>query len=138
MRTAKPIEDRSRPTGKTTVECRNDRSTIRFPPLLVFRGWLVVLLLGLLSTPTRSETNGVRRFLVEVWQSEAGLPQNTVTGIAQTPDGYLWVATLNGLARFDGVRFKVFKPGNTPALASGRLLPLARSQRGGLWIATQE
>ena len=40
------------------------------------------------------------------WQSEEGLPGNTVVGVAQTPDGFLWVATESGLARFDGVRFQ--------------------------------
>jgi signal transduction histidine kinase/ligand-binding sensor domain-containing protein len=40
------------------------------------------------------------------WQSGDGLPDNSVSGIAQTPDGYLWVATAGGLKRFDGVRFQ--------------------------------
>ena len=43
------------------------------------------------------------------WQTEQGLPQNTVYAIAQTADGYLWFATIGGLARFDGVRFTTFK-----------------------------
>jgi ligand-binding sensor domain-containing protein/signal transduction histidine kinase len=45
------------------------------------------------------------RYDVRIWQSDEGLPQNTVRAIAQTPDGYLWVGTEVGLARFDGVRF---------------------------------
>jgi signal transduction histidine kinase/ligand-binding sensor domain-containing protein len=40
------------------------------------------------------------------WQSGDGLPDNSVSGVAQTPDGYLWVATAGGLKRFDGVRFQ--------------------------------
>ena len=44
-------------------------------------------------------------FSVQTWNSENGLPQNSVTGITQTPDGYLWVSTQNGLVRFDGVHF---------------------------------
>ena len=39
------------------------------------------------------------------WRSDDGLPENNVTGVVQTPDGYLWVATHAGLARFDGVQF---------------------------------
>ena len=50
-------------------------------------------------------------YLVDVWDTENNLPGSTVTAIAQTPDGYLWVGTYNGLARFDGVRFVTFDPG---------------------------
>jgi len=39
------------------------------------------------------------------WGSREGLPQNTINGIGQTADGYLWIATRIGLVRFDGVRF---------------------------------
>src|SRR5580692_4466314 len=55
-------------------------------------------------------------YLTDTWTSENGLPDNSVTAIAQTPDGYLWVGTYNGLSRFDGVRFVTFDPANTPAL----------------------
>jgi ligand-binding sensor domain-containing protein len=51
---------------------------------------------------------------------ENGLPQSIVKGMAQTPDGYLWIATLDGLARFDGVRFNVLNKNNTPGIASNR------------------
>jgi ligand-binding sensor domain-containing protein len=44
------------------------------------------------------------------------LPQNTVTGVVQTPDGYLWLSTFDGLARFDGVRFTIFDKGNTKGI----------------------
>ena len=50
-------------------------------------------------------------FLVQVWNTDEGLPHSSVTSIAQTPDGYLWVGTLHGgLARFDGERFVNFHP----------------------------
>src|SRR5579862_3473461 len=48
------------------------------------------------------------------WTADSGLPQNIIRGVAETPDGYLWIATLNGVARFDGVRFTVFNRSNTP------------------------
>jgi len=44
----------------------------------------------------------------KTWNTESGLPQNTVNNIVQTPDGYLWIGTFDGLARFDGARFKIF------------------------------
>ena len=56
----------------------------------------------------------------DVWTTANGLPQNTVNGVAQTPDGYLWLATFDGLARFDGVRFTIFDKGNSKGIVSQR------------------
>jgi len=103
-----------------------------------FLALIAVVFLALLAGPANAQTSGPKGYLIENWQSERGLPQNTVTGIAQTQDGYLWVSTLDGLARFDGLRFKLFKAGNTPALGSGRIRFLFTGRRGELWLATQE
>ena len=70
----------------------------------------------------------------DVWTTANGLPQNTVNGVVQTPDGYLWVGTYNGLARFDGVRFVVFADGPTPGLQSSRVTSLYEDADHGLWI----
>lgn len=72
------------------------------------------------------------------WTTDHGLPQNSVNAIIQTHDGYLWMATNNGLARFDGVRFTVFDRGNTPGIASPRLVSLYEDQRGVLWIGADD
>ena len=79
----------------------------------------------------------LRQYVHRVWQTEHGLPQNTVFAIAQTADGYLWVGTQEGLGRFDGVRFTVFDPTNTPALAGNTLVALRADRQGALWIATE-
>ncbi|HEX7579483.1 MAG TPA: two-component regulator propeller domain-containing protein, partial [Thermoanaerobaculia bacterium] len=68
------------------------------------------------------------------WQTEQGLPQSTVQALAQTRDGYLWVGTLEGLARFDGVRFTVFDGRAIPELGSGSILGLMEDAEGNLWI----
>ena len=73
-------------------------------------------------------------YLLDVWTSENGLPDSSVTAVAQTPDGYLWIGTYNGLARFDGVRFMTFDPANTPALSHARVRKLFVDSRGVLWI----
>jgi signal transduction histidine kinase/ligand-binding sensor domain-containing protein len=74
-------------------------------------------------------------YLIDVWDTERGLPHSTVTSIAQTPDGYLWVGTLHGgLARFDGARFVTFHPGNTPAFESIEVQRLLVDVTGKLWI----
>src|SRR5215471_13721595 len=95
---------------------------------------------GAASTHAAGQTEDVPDFsyLLHVWQSDAGLPQNTVTAITQTPDGYLWVGTLGGLARLDGVAFRVFTGATTPALGSGRIEALAVGRRGALRITTVE
>ncbi len=78
-------------------------------------------------------------FLVQTWGTDEGLPHSTVTSIAQTPDGYLWVGTEHGgLARFDGQRFVNFHPGNTPELRSIEVRKLLVDSRGTLWIGTVE
>ncbi len=76
-------------------------------------------------------------WFARVWQAEEGLPGNSVTGVAQTPDGFLWVSTQNGLARFDGLRFeRIPLP-----IPSGRVFPLIRclllGRDGQLWLAME-
>jgi ligand-binding sensor domain-containing protein len=76
-------------------------------------------------------------YLVETWQTERGLPDNYVNAIAQTPEGYLWVATFNGLARFNGVEFIVFDAANTPELPTSRIVGLHCDRKGRLWIFSE-
>src|SRR5262245_36237744 len=73
----------------------------------------------------------------DVWTTEQGLPQNSVNAIVQTRDGYLWLATMDGLARFDGVRFTVFNKANTAGITSNRLTALREDGDGVLWIGTE-
>jgi len=75
-------------------------------------------------------------FLVDTWNTENNLPSSTVTSVAQTPDGYLWVGTYNGLSRFDGARFVTFDPVNTPELGQARVQGLFLDANGTLWINT--
>ena len=74
------------------------------------------------------------QFRATHWSADAGLPQNIVRGIVQTPDGYLWIATLNGVARFDGVRFTTFDKGNTPGITTNRFAAIAEGANGDLWL----
>ena len=70
------------------------------------------------------------------WREQDGLPQNTVLAITTTRDGYLWVGTYEGLARFDGARFTVFNPANTAAIGNSFVTSLLEDRAGNLWIAT--
>lgn len=76
-------------------------------------------------------------YFTRTWQVEQGLPQNKVTAVVQTRDGYLWAGTYSGLTRFDGVRFTVFDDNNTPELRSSRITSLFESGDGVLWIGTE-
>lgn len=71
-------------------------------------------------------------FLVRSWQSEDGLPGNTVRGIVQAVDGYLWIATAEGVVRFDGVRF--WSPPGPLSQKPVRSIWALRT--GVVWVAT--
>ena len=78
-----------------------------------------------------------QNYFTRTWQVEQGLPHNKVTALVQTHDGYLWVGTYRGLARFDGVEFTTFDDNNTPELRSSRITGLYESPDGALWIGTE-
>ncbi|MCC7247229.1 MAG: hypothetical protein IT473_01250, partial [Lysobacter sp.] len=77
-----------------------------------------------------------QRFHSTQWTREDGLPSNTIADIAQTPDGFLWVATAEGLARYDGARFKLFNRRTLPILESDIITKLDVDSAGRLWVAT--
>jgi len=85
-----------------------------------------------LSTATASSD-----YFTHLWQTRNGLPQNAVTAIVQTGDGYLWLGTYGGLVRFDGIRFTVFDNNTTPELKSSRVTSLFEDASGNLWIGQE-
>ena len=109
-----------------------------------FTGSLVGIILALAAMSPSSfgrEPQILKReigndYLVAKWTTNQGLPQNTVTSILQANDGYIWLGTFGGLARFDGVRFKVFDSTNTPGFNSNRVLALEQDSIGRLWVGT--
>ena len=76
-------------------------------------------------------------YTVRIWQTDDGLPQNSVYDIAQTSDGYLWVGTREGLARFDGVRFTVVDDPAAPELRHAWVTALCTGKDGGLWVGLE-
>ncbi len=79
---------------------------------------------------------GAPAYVGRIWRTQEGLPENRIRAIAQTPDGYLWLGTSSGLARFDGVRFVVYARVNTPSMTDDNIRALAVSPDGSLWVAT--
>ena len=96
----------------------------------------IVRLVWLLTLFCLNSAAGAQ-YRFRVWTAEDGLPQNIVRGISQTPDGYLWIATLDGLARFDGVQFFVFNKSNTPGITSNRFEGMYPAPNGDLWLPTE-
>src|SRR5690349_12124035 len=95
--------------------------------------WSLCLLVLVLST-----NKALAEFRFNSWTTDTGLPQNTVSDIRQTRDGYLWLSTLDGLVRFDGVRFTVFNRANSPGISSNRFLRLYEDSAGDLWAGTDD
>jgi signal transduction histidine kinase/ligand-binding sensor domain-containing protein len=102
---------------------------------------IIVCLFAMVDT-TRANVGQPARnshdtFINTRWTTEDGLPQNTITAILQTRDGYLWLGTFGGLVRFDGMKFTVFNSGNTPALRRNRITSLYEDSDGVLWIGAE-
>ena len=99
------------------------------------RCWLLTGLIFLITLTVRgASTNS--GWSLHVWQSADGLPNNNVTGLAQTPDRYLWVANSSRLARFDGVQFEPFSPAAFATNWTQKIRVMLPSRNGGLWLAT--
>jgi ligand-binding sensor domain-containing protein/signal transduction histidine kinase len=95
------------------------------------------LLLLLAAATFASAQPHPREYSRRIWRVEDGLPQNRIQAIARTPDGYLWIGTSEGLARFDGVRFTVFGRSTVAAFHDDSILSLKVSRDGSLWIGTE-
>jgi signal transduction histidine kinase/ligand-binding sensor domain-containing protein len=78
----------------------------------------------------------VTQYGFQSWQTDSGLPQNTVRAIVQGRDGFLWIATEGGLVRFDGMEFAVLTLANSPGLPSDLIDGLMEDREGTLWIST--
>ena len=94
--------------------------------------FLVMTLLVLTPLP------GSEQVRMEFWTTDNGLPQNSITGLTRTRDGYIWFTTHEGLVRFDGVRFTVFNRSNTPEITSNRMRGAFTDRSGRIWMTTEE
>lgn len=102
---------------------------------------ITLCLLALVAAPVQparalNPHKEISQYNHTVWLKRDGLPQNSVLSLAQTPDGYLWAGTYEGLARFDGASFTVFSPGNSPGLPGKAIIGLHAARDSTLWIGT--
>lgn len=111
---------------------------------LIYRITVCILLAGMSAhaqvIPFISEKSlsPSEKYSVQAWTTENGLPQNSINDIAQTKDGYLWLATFDGLVRFDGIQFKTFSTTNTPALKTNGIKKLVTDNEDRLWIISTD
>ena len=91
-------------------------------------------MLAFAAATTAASTNSP--WFARVWQSDEGLPDNTVVGVDQTPDGFLWVATQGGLVRFDGLQFRQLTPVTVAGVPTTLIQAILVDRRGRLWVAT--
>jgi signal transduction histidine kinase/ligand-binding sensor domain-containing protein len=105
--------------------------TRRFASLAVFLLAATSSILPLAAVP--ASNNPV--WFARSWRTEEGLPNNTISGIAQTSDGFLWVATPVSLQRFDGFDFEDVPCTNFVPEPNRGVLAMTPSRGGGLWLA---
>jgi ligand-binding sensor domain-containing protein/signal transduction histidine kinase len=99
-----------------------------------------VVLMGLITISlelgaTAESTFGP--FGVSRWMPEDGLPAESINAILQSSDGYIWLGTDDGLARFDGVHFKVFDTRTTSEFRNNRVGAVIQDQSGTIWVGTK-
>lgn len=106
--------------------------------MVAFLLWPQFVWGGEVPVPTRPQTPAVVEFRQRVFSRENGLPDNRVLSLLQSHDGYLWVGTASGVARYDGLRFTVFGPDTYPEFVNDECLALAEGPDGSIWIGTED
>ena len=106
-----------------------------------FAGLPLCLFALVLSAAAGTPAESNPPFIVDSWTVEngpgKGPPDNEIISVLQTHDGYLWLGTLHGLVRFDGIKFTVFNVNNTPGLISDRIVYLYEDKQTNLWVGTE-
>ncbi|HNQ88937.1 MAG TPA: two-component regulator propeller domain-containing protein [Verrucomicrobiota bacterium] len=98
-------------------------------------GLAAISMHGLVAVHAASTTAGAEcPYVIRTWRMEDGLPENRIRSVCQTQEGHLWIGTFNGLARFDGVNFRVFDTVKTPELRDCAIRALFEDSRGTLWL----
>jgi len=79
----------------------------------------------------------ISQYAHTVWRVQDGVFKGSVNALAQTPDGYVWIGTMAGLLRFDGVRFVPWNSADGAQLPSPEIYSLLVARDGSMWIATR-
>ena len=100
------------------------------------RLWLVLVFASLppASAWAVDPTQRITQYAHTAWRMQDGVFSSTPMSIVQTPDGYMWIGTADGVVQFDGVRFVRWNPGGDQRLPSSEVLDLASTRDGSVWI----
>ncbi len=96
----------------------------------------IVTLACLFAAASSAIAVEIEGFTSRIWTTQDGLANDQITALAQSYDGFLWVGSRSGLARFDGVQFRLFNQQNSPPFTNGDILCLFAASDGSLWIGT--
>ncbi|MCC5856348.1 MAG: diguanylate cyclase [Idiomarina sp.] len=107
----------------------------------MIRTRIVLFAIAILWTPAavwadhdEASVPALTAYFSEIWTTRDELPHNTINDIIQTEDGYLWFATWEGLARFNGREFRVYDRSRETGLADVGVNSLALNESGGLLV----
>lgn len=132
-----------RPTAETYSTCRRifiKKSKNWIQTLKKSNQYFIFLLFHLLlcwRPDLKALDDSAESFVWHAWRTDDGLPHPSVTALAQSQDGYLWIGTPAGLARFDGSQFKIYSRAQTPDLHNDRITCLHQDRNQVLWIGTE-
>ena len=97
---------------------------------------ILLTLCVILTTSAGTLAFDLHNTILDFWNKKNGLPQNSVYAITQSHDGYLWLATQEGLVRYDGVRFTLFNQNNIPALKQNYIVTILEASDKSMWLGT--
>ena len=101
-------------------------------------GLVLLFILWPLPGYALDPSKAISQYVLDVWDMRVGLPQDMVECIFQSDNGYIWVGTVGGLGRFDGVRFTTFSRENTPKMKGNWIRIIIQDSGGTLWIGTYD
>jgi ligand-binding sensor domain-containing protein/signal transduction histidine kinase len=116
---------------------QSDSYSRRVPLPFCLAAGAVALLVWLLPCHAPASSRESAQYTRRLWRVQDGLPEDTVQALAQTPEGFLWVGTTGGLARFDGSRFTNFGENTTPGFQANSIFCILPAGDGSLWLGSE-
>ena len=117
-----------------SVSCVKKRQRQRCLLAIIF---VAVLLLCPYAIAGSTSLSVASEYTLRQWTASDGLPVNSINALAFSDEGYLWLATFDGLVRFDGSRFVSFRTTTLDGMPSNRLLDVQSDRNGRLWILAE-
>ncbi len=105
-----------------------------------FRKGILLLILILLLCSTKAFSLNpdylITQYILDKWSFQDGLPFSAIHSVTQSKDGYIWIATQEGLIRFDGIKFKKYTTKDTQPMFHNWITDVCSSKDGSIWFCT--